>query len=109
MTDKSESTSVSDDAKVLPKRQGRGWIKDPHYTFFGAIFSIPACAYSFVRDQLPDKIVKFLADKEPRILETRVTAHPLYKPLKLNISFRANCSGKMPLSLLAATIWIACS
>ena len=33
-----------------------------------------------------------------------VTAHPLYKPLKLNNSFRANCSGKMPLSLLAATI-----
>ena len=27
-----------------------------------------------------------------------------FKPLKLNNSFRANCSGKMPLSLLAATI-----
>ena len=34
----------------------------------------------------------------------KVTAHPLCKPLKLNNSFRANCSGKMPLSLLAATI-----
>ena len=38
-----------------------------------------------------------------------VTAHPLYKPLKLNNSFRANCSGMMPLSLLAAAIRIACS
>ena len=38
-----------------------------------------------------------------------VTAHPLYKPLKLNNSFRSNCSGMMPLSLLAAAIRIACS
>ena len=37
-------------------------------------------------------------------LKNSVTAHPLYKPLKLNNSFRANCSGKIPLSLLAATI-----
>ena len=79
MTDKSESTSVSDDAKVLPKRQGRGWIKDPHDAFFGAIFSIPACAYSFVRDQLPDKIVELLADKEPRILETSFSGEDLRK------------------------------
>ena len=33
-----------------------------------------------------------------------VTAHPLYKPLKLRNSFRANCSVKMPLSPLATTI-----
>ena len=38
-----------------------------------------------------------------------VTAHPFYELLKLNNSFRANCSGKMPLLPLAATIWIACS
>ena len=44
-----------------------------------------------------------------RILSFVVTAHPLYKPLKLNNSFRANCSGMMPLSLLAAAIRIACS
>ena len=43
------------------------------------------------------------------ILQQKVTAHPLYKPLKLNNSFRANCSGMMPLSLLAAAIRIACS
>ena len=79
MTDKSESTSVSDDAKVLPKRQGSGWIKDPHDTFFGTVFSIPSCAYSFVRDQLPDKIVELLADKEPRIIESSFFGDDLSK------------------------------
>ena len=79
MTDKSESTSVSDDAKVLPKRQGSGWIKDPHDTFFGTVFSIPSCAYSFVRDQLPDKIVELLADQEPRIIESSFFGDDLSK------------------------------
>ena len=48
----------------------------------------------------------YAADKKVQLI---VTAHPLYKPLKLNNSFRANCSGMMPLSLLAAAIRIACS
>ena len=39
-----------------------------------------------------------------RILLYSNCSPPLYKPLKLNNSFRANCSGKKPLSLLAATI-----
>ena len=37
-------------------------------------------------------------------IQKTVTAHPLYKPLKLRNSFRANCSVKMPLSPLATTI-----
>ena len=47
--------------------------------FSGRFFSIPACAYSFVRDQLPDKIVELLADKEPRILETSFSGEDLRK------------------------------
>ena len=54
-------------------------IKDPHDTFFGTVFSIPSCAYSFVRDQLPDKIVELLADKEPRIIESSFFGDDLSK------------------------------
>ena len=78
MDDKSDSTSVSDDTKVPPKWRGMGWIKNPHDTFFRGVFSIPSCANSIVRDQLPDEIVKLLADKEPKILEGSFVSDDLH-------------------------------
>ena len=100
MDDKSESTSISDDTKVPPKWRehrfdhtslrmkpfevifilpvGMGWIKNPHDTFFRGFFSIPSCANSIVQDQLPDEIVKLLADKEPKILEGSLVSDDLH-------------------------------
>ena len=54
--------------KKAMKRQGEGLGKKHHDALLKSVFSIPVHAQSLLRDQLPEKIVKLLADKPPKIV-----------------------------------------
>ena len=54
--------------KKATMRQGEGLGKKHHDALLKSVFSIPVHAQSLLRDQLPEKIVKLLADKPPKIV-----------------------------------------
>ena len=95
---------------ALAKKEFIDWCRS-----FGGQLRVPVWAAHELQRHLIDDSVQETIKKRSSACERQfndfffVTAHPLYKPLKLNNSFRANCSGMMPLSLLAAAIRIACS